>query len=186
LLPATLAGPMALGDYLVGVAYFAATLGGVAFATGVIARRRLARVAGAARVVAYGVVGTLVLVGVHLVPLGLGVLGRPSVVVTAAAAAGLSLLVPAGAAAPATAEEASGGDRPASWALAAVAVAAVCVVELGFMLRHVTETPQGIDALTFHVPGVARWIQLGSMWQIDQFVPLLAHGDYPNNGDVVL
>src|SRR5207302_8549581 len=36
------------------------------------------------------------------------------------------------------------------------------------------------------VPGVARWIQLGSMWQIDQFVPLLAHGDYPNTGDVVL
>ena len=129
---------------------------------------------------------TLVLVGVHLVPLGLGVLGRPSVVATAAAAAALSLLVPAGAAAPAAAEEASGGDRPASWALAAVAVAAVCVVELGFVLRHVAETPQGIDALTFHVPGVARWIQLGSMWQIDQFVPLLAHGDYPNNGDVVL
>ena len=24
------------------------------------------------------------------------------------------------------------------------------------------------------------------MWQIDQFVPLLAHGNYPNNGDVVL
>ena len=24
------------------------------------------------------------------------------------------------------------------------------------------------------------------MWQIDQFAPLLAHGNYPNNGDVVL
>ena len=24
------------------------------------------------------------------------------------------------------------------------------------------------------------------MWQIDQFVPQLAHGNYPNNGDVVL
>ncbi|HEV2786545.1 MAG TPA: glycosyltransferase family 39 protein, partial [Solirubrobacteraceae bacterium] len=29
-------------------------------------------------------------------------------------------------------------------------------------------------------------IQNGTVWQIDQFVPLLAHGNYPNNGDLLL
>ena len=44
----------------------------------------------------------------------------------------------------------------------------------------------GVDPLTFHLPNIGRWIQTGSLWQIDQFVPLLAHGNYPNNGDVVM
>ncbi len=33
---------------------------------------------------------------------------------------------------------------------------------------------------------VARWIQTGSVWQIDQFLPYQAQGNYPNSGDVVV
>src|SRR5205085_1645642 len=32
---------------------------------------------------------------------------------------------------------------------------------------------------------VARWIQHGTLWRIDQFIPGLAQGNYPQNGDVV-
>src|SRR4029079_15993038 len=32
---------------------------------------------------------------------------------------------------------------------------------------------------------LGRWIQSGSFWQVDQFVPDLAHGNYPQNGNVV-
>ncbi|MEA2192529.1 MAG: hypothetical protein QOI73_2650, partial [Solirubrobacteraceae bacterium] len=73
-----------------------------------------------------------------------------------------------------------------SWAVAAVAAAyaaAAAVAELG---RWAGDEVIGDDATSFHLPGIARWIQERSIWQIDQFVPLLAQGYYPNNGDVVL
>jgi hypothetical protein len=74
----------------------------------------------------------------------------------------------------------------ASWALAAPAAAFAAVTALADLGRWAGDELVGVDPLTFHLPGVGRWIQLHSMWQIDQFVPLLAHGYYPNNGDVVL
>ena len=36
------------------------------------------------------------------------------------------------------------------------------------------------------MPGVAAWIETGSIWQIDVFLPYVAPGHYPNNGDVLL
>ena len=65
---------------------------------------------------------------------------------------------------------------------AAIALVAF-VADLG---RWAGDEIVGVDPLTFHLPNIGRWIQTGSLWQIDQFVPLLAHGNYPNNGDVVL
>ena len=45
--------------------------------------------------------------------------------------------------------------------------------------------PEAIDALSFHLPDVVRWTQQHGFWQIHQFIPDLAHGNYPNNGDVL-
>ena len=47
------------------------------------------------------------------------------------------------------------------------------------------EPSRDIDSLTFHLPNIGRWIQSGSIWRIDQFVPLQANGNYPHNGDLV-
>ena len=43
----------------------------------------------------------------------------------------------------------------------------------------------GVDALTFHLPNIGRWIQSGTFWRIDEFGPLHSPGHYPQNGDVV-
>jgi hypothetical protein len=73
-----------------------------------------------------------------------------------------------------------------SWAIAATAGAFAVAAALADLGRWAGDELIGVDPLTFHLPNVARWIQTGTVWQIDQFVPLLAQGNYPHNGDVVL
>jgi hypothetical protein len=179
---------MPLEDFLSGAALFAAMLAAVAAATALVVRRRLAHLDPLTRGLAAVVVGTAVLVGVHLVPLMLEILDRATVLAAAAVAVGIAALVwPAPAAA---APEDRGPSPPPSgrfsWALAGVAAAFAAVAALADLGRWAGDELVGVDPLTFHLPNVARWIQTGSVWQIDQFVPLLAHGDYPHNGDVVL
>ncbi len=134
------------------------------------------------------VVGTAILICVHLVPLMLAVLTRGTAVAAALVAVGLAALVKpaAPAAAPAALRPQSPVSGTASWALAALACAFAAVAALADLGRWAGDELVGVDPLTFHLPNVGRWIQLHSMWQIDQFAPLLAHGNYPNNGDVVL
>src|SRR6185295_18819157 len=137
------------------------------------------------------VIGTAVLIGVHLVPLMLGVLARGTVIAAAALAVGLAALVrPAGAAAAAgqahDPRPPAPGSQRASWVLAAVACAFTAAAALANLGRWGGDEIIGDDPTSFHLPGAGRWIQDGTMWQIDQFVPLLAQGNYPNNGDVVL
>ncbi|HEV7883913.1 MAG TPA: phospholipid carrier-dependent glycosyltransferase, partial [Solirubrobacteraceae bacterium] len=134
------------------------------------------------------VLGTAVLIGVHVVPLALGIVARGTVLAAAAVAVGLAALVrPAPAATarpdPRSPAPASG---PLSWVLAGVAAAFALAAAVADLARWGGDEIVGVDPLTFHLPNVGRWIQTGSLWQIDQFVPLQAHGNYPNNGDVVL
>lgn len=180
---------MPLGDFLAGSVLFAAMLAAVAAATALVVRRRLGHLDALTRALAAVVVGTGVLIGVHVVPLALGILGRGSVLVAAAVAVGLAALVRrAPKAVPATAEPTPvpppGGRL--SWALAGAAAAVALAAALADLARWGGDEIVGVDPLTFHLPNVARWIQTGSLWQIDQFVPLQAQGNYPNNGDVVL
>jgi hypothetical protein len=83
------------------------------------------------------------------------------------------------------------GERPPpsgrfAWILAGTASAIALVAFVADLGRWAGDEIVGVDPLTFHLPNIGRWIQTGSLWQIDQFVPLLAHGNYPNNGDVVM
>jgi Dolichyl-phosphate-mannose-protein mannosyltransferase len=181
---------MPLGDFLAGTALFAAMLAAVVAATALVVRRRLAHLDPLTRGLAAVVVGTAVLIGVHVVPLALGILGRATVLAAAALAVGLAALVRRAPAAagredlrPPAPSRASG---PASWALAGVAAAFALAAALADLARWGGDEIFGVDPLTFHLPNVGRWIQTGSLWQIDQFVPLQAQGNYPNNGDVVL
>jgi hypothetical protein len=182
---------MPLQDFLAGAALFALMLAAVAAATALVVRRRLRHLDALDTGLASVVIGTAVLIAVHLVPLMLGVLARGTVIAAAALAVGLAALVrPAGETVAAQRERDLRGPAPpsrrASWALAALAssfTAAAAVANLG---RWGGDEVIGDDPTSFHLPGVGRWIQDATMWQIDQFVPLLAQGYYPNNGDVVL
>ena len=59
---------------------------------------------------------------------------------------------------------------------------------LGLAVAHdqLFVAPTAVDTLNFHMPGVAAWIETGSIWQIDVYLPYVAPGHYPNNGDVLL
>ncbi len=178
---------MPLQDFLAGTAVFAVMLAAVLAATALIVRRRLAHLDRLERGLAGVVVGTGVLIAVHLVPLMLGILTRGTVLAAAALAVVLAALVkPAFAFAPPEQNAPPPRSGPASWVLAGLAAAFAAIAALADLGRWAGDELVGVDPLTFHLPNVGRWIQLHSMWQIDQFVPLLAHGNYPNNGDVVL
>ncbi len=178
---------MPMEDFLAGTALFVAMLAAVGAATWLVVRRRLRHLDPLARGLAAVVVGTGVLIGVHLVPLALGILGRATVLAAAGVAVGLAVLVrPARATAAEPAPAPAARSGPASWALAGVAAAFALAAALADLARWGGDELVGVDPLTFHLPNVGRWIQTGSLWQIDQFVPLQAHGNYPNNGDVVL
>jgi hypothetical protein len=195
---------MPLQDFLAGAALFGVMLAAVAVATALIVRRRLRHLDALELGLASLVVGAAILIAVHLVPLMLGVLTRGTVLAAAALAVGLATLVkPAAAPGGATAgDTAAGGagtaaaDRGpgapvapssrASWALALLACGFAAVAAFADLARWAGDEVIGDDPTSFHLPGVGRWIQLHSMWQIDQFVPHLAQGNYPNNGDVVL
>jgi hypothetical protein len=167
--------------YLAGLVWLAATFGLLALATAALLRRRLGALEGAPRAVAAAVVFTAGLVGAHVVPLALGVLSRGTVLAVAGAALVVVLSLgarPAAAAAPPTATAAAGP-------LGAAAVAVVAAAWIVAMARDAAHPVLALDASTFHLPNVARWIQHGTLWRIDQFLPGLAQGNYPQNGDVV-
>ena len=178
---------MPLQDFLAGTVLFAVMLAAVLAATALIVRRRLAHLDRLELGMASVVVGTGVLIAVHLVPLMLGILTRGTVLAAAALAVVLAALVkPAFAFAPPEQNAPPPPSRRASWVMAGLAAAFAAIAALADLGRWAGDELVGVDPLTFHLPNVGRWIQLHSMWQIDQFVPLLAHGNYPNNGDVVL
>ena len=177
---------MPLEDFLAGAVLLAAMLGGVGGAAALVVRRRLRHLDALERILAGAVVATALLVAVHVVPLLLGALSRGSVVV----ATGLVLLAasrlpgrPAGSRDGPGAPPSSG--RP-SWILAGAASTFAAAAGAADLRAWAGDEVIGVDPLTFHLPNVGRWIQSGTLWEIDQFLPLLAHGNYPNNGDVVL
>jgi len=205
-------------DYLVGTVLFALMLLGVLATTALVVRRRLGDLDRLERGLAAVVVGTAVLIAVHLLPLLLGILSRATVLAATLLAVTLATRIarrddatPEQRDPPAkpTAEveppaglqdddlhlrrrlrdardEAPGGSSRFEWALAGLAAAIALVAFLADLGRWAGDELVGVDPLTFHLPNIGRWVQAGSLWQIDQFVPLLAHGNYPNNGDVVM
>ena len=175
---------MPLADYVSGLAFLAVTLGGVGLATALLVRRRLGHLAGAPRVVAASLVFVAGVVAVHLVPGVLGVLSRWTVLAaTALAVVGALRLAPV---------DSEPEARPAppqsgrvSIALAALAAGALTAYTAAAAWRASAVPSAGVDTLTFHLPNVARWIQGGSLWQVDHFVPIWSLGNYPQTGDVV-
>ncbi len=130
-----------------------------------------------ARGVAWGVLASAVLIAEYLVPLTLGILSRGTVLATTAVTLILALRVGPRGLAPES-------HLRFSWAwLIPIVPAAGAVAYLG---HHAGEPSFSIDTLSFQLPQVARWIQTGSLWQLDQFFPDYSNATYPSHGNVLL
>ena len=142
---------------------------------------------GTARAVAVGVLATAALVVAHMVPGVLGILSRWSALAAALLMLGLVYALAGRAVAPApVAPDADELPESAvSWVIAGGSAAAVALWLLARAWTRTVLPQDDIDTLTIHFPVVGKWVQGGSMWPVDQFVPLLAHGNYPHTGDVV-
>jgi len=171
-------------EYLVGLVFAVATLGTSIAAAALVLRRRLRHLTGAAAVLALAVLACAALLAAHLVPGMIGLLSRGPVLL-----AGVVLLA---------AVAVSGGDRgpavrrlrlrvPDPGATAGVVGAGLAAAwSVAWAWRGTATASTDVDTLTFHLPDLAKWIQRGSIWPVDQFTPLLASGNYPHNGDVLL
>jgi hypothetical protein len=186
---------MSLGSYLAGTALFALVIA-AALAAGFSVAARLPGIRGVARTVAIALIATATLIAINLLPAALGVLTRGTVAIAATATLIVAIALkgsdpltnPKIAEGPADRLNKRGagvkGLTPGG-VLAVVGVSALAIY-LAAMLARFGSTPVTfIDTVTFHLPGVARWIQSHSIWQIDQFLPGQFQGYYPNNGNVV-
>ncbi len=167
---------------------FSPTLMCVLAAAWLITDRRLAHLRGAIRILAMATLGTAILVAVHVLPAAVYLLSREAVLAAAVLTlVGAWRLAPVGAVEPSGFPEPSANDKGvASRALAAVGVGGCSVWLLVVVWQYRYHAPAGIDTLSFHLPSVAGWVQSGTIWQVDNFIPDLFFGNYPNNGDVVL
>ena len=179
---------MSRADYAVGMAFFLPTIACVLAAAWLVTSRRLAHLAGAIRVLAIAVLATAILIAVHVLPAAVYLLSREAVLAAAVLAVVGAWRVP-----PVREVEPSGFPAPsaddgggAGRALAAVGVGGFSVWLLVVVWQYRYHAPAGIDTLSFHLPSVARWVQSGTIWQVDNLIPDLFFGNYPNNGDVVL
>jgi len=176
---------MPLEDYLVGLAFFAGTWAAVLAAAVLLVRRRLGHLAGAPRLLALAVLATGGIIAAHLLPGMLGVLSRWAALFTALVLLAVVSRVRAIRSRPEAARAPISESTWISRAAAAVAVVALALWVGAWAWIASVQPTMKIDTLTFHLPNIARWIQSETFWQVDQFVALLSHGNYPENGDVV-
>lgn len=172
---------MGAGDYLEGLLLFSLLLAGAVAAATRIVSAYVPRLAGAARIAAVGLLATALVLAIHLIPAAIGILGRLPVAVLSLLALGLAWRLPR-----AERPGAAGGEPTLPrLGIAWVGVAALALFALAAAIDLGATPLTNIDTLSFHLPGVARWIQSQSIWQIDQFLPGQAQGYYPGNGNVV-
>jgi Dolichyl-phosphate-mannose-protein mannosyltransferase len=177
---------MPLVDYLVGLAFVCCTVGAAFLVGELITRRRAGYLRGAPRVLAPALLGSAALIAAQLLPALVGAMSRwTALAVALGLAAGASRLPRAPSAAEAPTPRPAAPSGRASWVLAGLALAGLGVYTLAAAWRVSAEPTTDIDSITFHLPNIARWMQSGSVWQVDQFNPLLAPGNYPHNGDIL-
>jgi 4-amino-4-deoxy-L-arabinose transferase-like glycosyltransferase len=174
-----------LGDYLLGLAFFAGTSGTVAAASALFVRRRLTSLRGAPALLAGAVLATAGVVAVHLAPGVLGLLSRPSALLCGLALFSLTAFWLRGSRASKSPTRPRADALGPSLLVAGVAASSVAVFWLARAWEALGDPTRHIDTLTFHLPDVARWIQTGSLWGVHQFVPLQVDGYYPQTGDLV-
>lgn len=74
---------------------------------------------------------------------------------------------------------------PADWI--SLATAGVVVSWLGgAFLAQATLPVVSSDMASWDLPMIGRWMDSGSMWGVNEFLPTFSHGSYPHNGDVAI
>jgi hypothetical protein len=180
---------VSLGTYLVGAGCFLVVVAASA-TVGVIAVRRRAELEAPYRVVGGVTIAVAALVVIHLVPGALGVLGRGTVVATALVVAAATVVAdrrwrPTVPSPPVRRPTDERRESWAEWAAPVVGVIAVLAFALAFLDHRRATAIDEVDSLMFHLPQVARWIQSHRFWQLDDFAPGWAFGNYPNTGNVL-
>ena len=154
----------------------------------VLERRLVAQREPVPRALALALLFLAALIAAHLVPGALGVLSAGAVALTAGLGAVAAWrLIPAHrgtVAGPAPAPVAADADATRR-IVAAVGLALAAVWLLAALFEVRGEAPSHVDALSFSLPGVAGWIESGSIWHVGEFLPYLQVRTYPNNGDVL-
>lgn len=177
---------LSLGEYAVGFIYFVVVTGGSISVAELIRRRRLSHLTGPPRVVATATVATVALVVAHLLPAVLGLLSKEAVAITVLVGlAAAALIPPVAGIATGRPPVSSLPDTALSRGIAIAAAAGLGAYVAAVAVNLGDSPPTNVDTLTFHLPGVARWIEESSIWGIAQFVPDQAHGYYPGTGNVV-
>lgn len=170
---------MSVVDYLTGLAVLLAAAFAVTCFAEAMRRTYFHHLRGSARVCGVGTLWTAAWVSIHLVPGVAGVLSRGTVLLAAGAlylaAVGLGVRRPAFRRPPL--------PRLGRLAWAGLAVALLPIV--AYVVRSATEPVPLVDVMAFRGPGIARWLQSGSVWTNHEFIPFLPTGTYPQTGDVV-
>ncbi|WP_205698086.1 glycosyltransferase family 39 protein [Conexibacter sp. SYSU D00693] len=145
---------------------------------------RMAHLRGEQALAAGFLIAFTAIVAIHLLPLFLGALSQATVLVaTGVVAAGALALRPVRRAADgeAAAPEAPPGD-PVGWGLALLGAAAIAVGAIASIRWALPNQFFNLDVVAGNLPQAARWIETGSLWQLDEYVPLQAHASYPGSG----
>lgn len=177
---------MSTEEYLTGALPALAAVVACLLAAELVRRRRLAHLSGAPAALAFAVVATAALMAVQLVPGALGVLSPAAALVGGCLLALGAWWVPAAPlSGPPEGSPAGPASGRVSWALAIVAGALVAGGLMAFVVAEAARAPTAIDALSFHIPGMVAALQEGSLWGMHQYLPGLAHTNYPQNGDLL-
>lgn len=190
-----MSGAIGPGTFVLGCALLAVTLASAGITARLLVSRRAAHLRGAPRAVALGLLSVAGVLAIHLVPLALGAMTRGTVLLAALALALAATRIRRAAPAqdrrapPAQDPDADDPDPRAGtrgWALAAAGVLVSGAAWLAYVEYNATFEVNSVDALSFHLPGVIRFIQTGTLWQTTQYLTSQAQGNYPQYGDVLL
>lgn len=174
---------MGLGEYLVGAAVVLVEGAAAAGAAWLIVGRWLRDAPASVFALATAIVASALLVELHVALLALGILGQATAPIVVVAVCGALAWCFRGA--PRRLGLPGLRGITLAHALAAVAAIGVLVAAGAVLLRGSGEYVSGYDAVVFHLPGSARWIQSGSLWELNGFVPFAGHATYPNHGNVL-
>jgi hypothetical protein len=175
-------------EYLVGAAFMLASYGSIFLATEIAVRRLLPSHRGAVRIVSWAVLAAALALVIHTVLGMAGLLSRePVLFASAVFATAIYRFVPTRQAPPEAQPPtpSRAGTRVESWLMLAGAIAA-CLWLAVAVAHYLTLAPIGFDSTSAYLPTAARWLQQGSIWGIQDWVPYLFYGSGPGNGSLLV
>lgn len=176
---------MSLGEYAGGALLCSVTLAATLGAAATLLGRRLGHLRGAPRALAFTVLAVTALVAAGLIPAALGILSRLTEPLCALLLLGAATRLPRRAEPAEPPRSVPPSSRP-SVVVAALALAATALFELVRLRGLATHPLTDIDMLSFHMPDLAAFIQSGTIWRVEQFLPGFATAQYPANGEFLL